>query len=51
MNKQKHHFQVYDISPIIRSRFLAVCKIIGKSGSRVVEDLMKKFIKKNAGKL
>ena len=51
MNKQKHHFQVYDINPTIRGRFLAVCKILGKSGSRVVEDLMKKFIKKNVGKI
>ena len=48
---KKHHFHVYDVNPDTRNKFLVLCKIMGRSGSRVVEDFMESFIKGNAKKL
>lgn len=49
--KQKHHFHVYNVNPNTRNKFLVLCKIMGKSGSRVIEEQMEKFIARNAKKL
>jgi len=50
-DNKKHHFHVYDVNPVTRNKFLVLCKMMSRSGSRVVEGFMEKFIKDNAKKL
>ena len=50
-DNKKHHFHVYDVNPVTRNKFLVLCKMMGRSGSRVVETFMESFINEHAKKL
>jgi len=47
----KVHFHVYDINPQTRQEFVGLCKLEGKSASREVEQMMRRYISKQKKKL
>ena len=50
-NKNKKHFQVYDVDPKVRKQFVGLCKLQGQSASRTIEKMMSDYVQDKKSKL